>query len=129
MEELLKLVGLPDAKDMMPAELSGGMKKRVGLARALAMEPQIVYYDEPTAGLDPVMTMTISRLIKKTQQKFNVTSLLVTHDMESVFTCADRVAMLYNGKIVQIGTVDEIKNSTNPVVRAFISGQELKKED
>ena len=93
------------------------------------MEPQIVYYDEPTAGLDPVMTMTISRLIKKTQQKFNVTSLLVTHDMESVFTCADRVAMLYNGKIVQIGTVDEIKNSTNPVVRAFISGQELKKED
>ena len=123
--ELLKLVGLPDAKDMMPAELSGGMKKRV----ALAMEPQIVYYDEPTAGLDPVMTMTISRLIKKTQQKFNVTSLLVTHDMESVFTCADRVAMLYNGKIVQIGTVDEIKNSTNPVVRAFISGQELKKED
>ena len=128
-EELLKLVGLPDAKDMIPAELSGGMKKRVGLARALAMEPQIVYYDEPTAGLDPVMTMTISRLIKKTQQKFNVTSLLVTHDMESVFTCADRVAMLYNGKIVQIGTVDEIKNSTNPVVRAFISGQELKKED
>lgn len=128
-EELLKLVGLPDAKDMMPAELSGGMKKRVGLARALAMEPQIVYYDEPTAGLDPVMTMTISHLIKKTQQKFNVTSLLVTHDMESVFTCADRVAMLYNGKIVQIGTVDEIKNSTNPVVRAFISGQELKKED
>ena len=127
--ELLKLVGLPDAKDMMPAELSGGMKKRVGLARALAMEPQIVYYDEPTAGLDPVMTMTISRLIKKTQQKFKVSSLLVTHDMESVFTCADRVAMLYNGKIVQIGTVDEIKNSTNPVVRAFISGQELKKED
>ena len=128
-EELLKLVGLPDAKDMMPAELSGGMKKRVGLARALAMEPQIVYYDEPTAGLDPVMTMTISRLIRQTQRQFGVTSLLVTHDMESVFTCADRVAMLYNGKIVQIGTVDEIKNSTNPVVRAFISGQELKKED
>lgn len=128
-QTLLQLVGLPDAKDMMPAELSGGMKKRVGLARALAMEPQIVFYDEPTAGLDPVMTMTISRLIRKAQEKVGIASLLVTHDMESVFVAADRVAMLYNGKIVQIGTVDEIKNSTNPVVRAFISGQELKKED
>ena len=128
-DELLKLVGLPDAKNMMPAELSGGMKKRVGLARALAMQPQIVFYDEPTAGLDPVMTMTISRLIRQTQRQFGVSSLLVTHDMESVFTSADRVAMLYNGKIVQVGTVEEIKNSTNPVVCAFISGQELKKED
>ena len=128
-DELLQLVGLPNTKEMMPAELSGGMKKRVGLARALAMQPQIVFYDEPTAGLDPVMTMTISRLIRQTQEKFGVTSLLVTHDMESVFTSADRVAMLYNGKIVQVGTVEEIKNSTNPVVRAFISGQELKKED
>ena len=128
-DELLQMVGLPDTKEMMPAELSGGMKKRVGLARALAMQPQVVFYDEPTAGLDPVMTMTISRLIRKTQEKFEVTSLLVTHDMESVFTSADRVAMLYNGKIVQIGTVEEIKNSTNPIVRAFISGQELKKGD
>jgi phospholipid/cholesterol/gamma-HCH transport system ATP-binding protein len=128
-DELLQMVGLPDTKAMMPAELSGGMKKRVGLARALAMQPQVVFYDEPTAGLDPVMTMTISRLIRKTQEKFGVTSLLVTHDMESVFTSADRVAMLYNGKIVQVGTVEEIKNSTNPIVRAFISGQELKKGD
>ena len=128
-DELLQMVGLPDTKEMMPAELSGGMKKRVGLARALAMQPQVVFYDEPTAGLDPVMTMTISRLIRKTQEKFGVTSLLVTHDMESVFTSADRIAMLYNGKIVQIGTVEEIKNSTNPIVRAFISGQELKKGD
>ena len=128
-DALLQMVGLPDTKEMMPAELSGGMKKRVGLARALAMQPQVVFYDEPTAGLDPVMTMTISRLIRKTQEKFGVTSLLVTHDMESVFTSADRVAMLYNGKIVQVGTVEEIKNSTNPVVRAFISGQELKKGD
>ena len=127
--ELLQMVGLPDTKEMMPAELSGGMKKRVGLARALAMQPQVVFYDEPTAGLDPVMTMTISRLIRKTQEKFGVTSLLVTHDMESVFTSADRVAMLYNGNIVQVGTVEEIKNSTNPIVRAFISGQELKKGD
>jgi phospholipid/cholesterol/gamma-HCH transport system ATP-binding protein len=123
------MVGLPGTEVMMPAELSGGMKKRVGLARALAMEPQIVFYDEPTAGLDPVMTMTISRLIRKTQQRLGVASLLVTHDMESVFMAADRIAMLYNGKIVQVGTVDEIKNSSNPVVRAFISGQELKKED
>jgi phospholipid/cholesterol/gamma-HCH transport system ATP-binding protein len=128
-DELLQMVGLPDTKAMMPAELSGGMKKRVGLARALAMQPQVVFYDEPTAGLDPVMTMTISRLIRKTQEKFGVTSLLVTHDMESVFTSADRVAMLYNGNIVQVGTVEEIKNSTNPIVRAFISGQELKKGD
>ena len=127
--ELLEMVGLPGTEAMMPAELSGGMKKRVGLARALAMEPQIVFYDEPTAGLDPVMTMTISRLIRKTQQRLGVASLLVTHDMESVFMAADRIAMLYNGKIVQVGTVDEIKNSSNPVVRAFISGQELKKED
>ena len=127
--ELLEMVGLPGTEAMMPAELSGGMKKRVGLARALAMEPQIVFYDEPTAGLDPVMTMTISRLIRKTQQRLGVASLLVTHDMESVFMAADRIAMLHNGKIVQVGTVDEIKNSSNPVVRAFISGQELKKED
>ena len=127
--ELLEMVGLPGTEAMMPAELSGGMKKRVGLARALAMEPQIVFYDEPTAGLDPVMTMTISRLIRKTQQRLGVASLLVTHDMESVFMAADRIAMLYNGKIVQVGTVDEIKNSNNPVVRTFISGQELKKGD
>lgn len=127
--DLLQMVGLPDTAKMMPSELSGGMKKRVGLARALAMQPQIVFYDEPTAGLDPVMTMTISRLIRKTQQQLGVTSLLVTHDMESAFLAADRIAMLYNGRIVQVGTVPEIKNSTNPVVRAFISGQELKKED
>ncbi len=127
--ELLEMVGMPGTEQMMPAELSGGMKKRVGLARALAMRPQMVFYDEPTSGLDPVMTMTISRLIRKTQQQMGVTSLLVTHDMESVFYAADRIAMLYDGKIVQIGTVDEIKNSTNPVVAAFIRGQEWKEED
>lgn len=126
---LLDMVGMPGTEKMLPAELSGGMKKRVGLARALAIQPKIVFYDEPTSGLDPVMTMTISRLIRKTQQKLGVASLLVTHDMESVFFTADRVAMLYNGKIVQSGTVDEIRNSTNPVVKAFINGQELKRED
>ena len=114
---------------MLPAELSGGMIKRVGLARALAMQPQMVFYDEPTSGLDPVMTMTISRLIRKTQQTLGVTSVLVTHDMESAYYAADRIAMLYNGRIVQIGTVAEIKNSTNPIVKAFINGTELKEEE
>lgn len=128
-KNLLEMVGMPGTEKMLPAELSGGMKKRVGLARALAMQPKIVFYDEPTSGLDPVMTMTISRLIRKTQQQLGVASLLVTHDMESVFFTADRVAMLYNGKIVQAGTVEEIKNSINPVVKAFINGQELKRED
>ena len=126
---LLQLVGLPKTEKLWPAELSGGMKKRVGLARALAMQPEILYYDEPTSGLDPVMTMTISRLIRKTQQQLGVSSLLVTHDMESVFVAADRIAVLYNGKIVQIGTVEEIKHSSNPVVQAFINGQELEREE
>lgn len=126
---LLEMVGMPGTQSMMPAELSGGMKKRVGLARALAMQPQVVFYDEPTSGLDPVMTMTISRLIRKTQQTLGVTSVLVTHDMESAYFAADRIAMLYKGKIVQVGTSDEIKRSRNPIVRAFVNGLELKEED
>lgn len=126
---LLEMVGMPGTQSMMPAELSGGMKKRVGLARALAMQPQVVFYDEPTSGLDPVMTMTISRLISKTQQTLGVTSVLVTHDMESAYFAADRIAMLYKGKIVQVGTPDEIKRSRNPIVHAFVNGLELKEED
>lgn len=126
---LLEMVGMPGTQSMMPAELSGGMKKRVGLARALAMQPQVVFYDEPTSGLDPVMTMTISRLIRKTQQALGVTSVLVTHDMESAYFAADRIAMLYKGKIVQVGTPDEIKRSRNPIVHAFVNGLELKEED
>ena len=126
---LLEMVGMPGTQSMMPAELSGGMKKRVGLARALAMQPQVVFYDEPTSGLDPVMTMTISRLIRRTQQTLGVTSVLVTHDMESAYFAADRIAMLYKGKIVQVGTPDEIKRSRNPIVRAFVNGLELKEED
>lgn len=125
---LLELVGMPGTQELWPAELSGGMKKRVGLARALAMEPALVFYDEPTSGLDPVMTMTISRLIRKTQQQLGVTSLLVTHDMESAYLAADRIAMLHRGQIAQLGTVEEIKNSTNPVVQAFIYGLEYKEE-
>ncbi len=128
-QELLDMVGMPGTQQLLPSELSGGMKKRVGLARALAMQPEMVFYDEPTSGLDPVMTMTISRLIRKTQQALGVTSVLVTHDMESAYYAADRIAMLYNGCIVQIGTVAEIQNSTNPVVHAFVNGLELKEEE
>lgn len=126
---LLELVGMPGTEKLQPSELSGGMKKRVSLARALAIEPDIVLYDEPTSGLDPVMTMTISKLIRKTQKKLGVTSLLVTHDMESCYACADRIAMIYNGKIAQVGTVDEIRNSSNPIVRAFVNGWEFKEEE
>lgn len=126
---LLELVGMPGSENLMPSELSGGMKKRVGLARALAIDPKIVLYDEPTSGLDPIMTTTISKLIRKTQEHLGVTSLLVTHDMESCYVCADRIAMLYKGKIVQVGTVEEIKNSSNPIVQAFIHGWEFKEEE
>lgn len=126
--QMLDLVGLPDTQDLYPAELSGGMKKRVGLARAIAVNPEIVLYDEPTAGLDPIMSRNISRLIKKTQEQLHVTSVLVTHDMQSAFYVADRVAMLYEGHIVAIGTAEEMKNSTNPIVKAFIEGREIKEQ-
>lgn len=126
--QMLDLVGLPGTQDLYPAELSGGMKKRVGLARAIAVNPEIVLYDEPTAGLDPIMSRNISRLIKKTQERLHVTSVLVTHDMQSAFYAADRVAMLYEGHIVAIGTAEEMKNSTNPIVKAFIEGREIKEQ-
>lgn len=126
--QMLDLVGLPGTQDLYPAELSGGMKKRVGLARAIAVNSEIVLYDEPTAGLDPIMSRNISRLIKKTQEQLHVTSVLVTHDMQSAFYAADRVAMLYEGHIVAIGTAEEMKNSTNPIVKAFIEGREIKEQ-
>lgn len=126
--QMLDLVGLPGTQDLYPAELSGGMKKRVGLARAIAVNPEIVLYDEPTAGLDPIMSRNISRLIKKTQEQLHVTSVLVTHDMQSAFYAADRVAMLYEGHIVAIGTAEDMKNSTNPIVKAFIEGREIKEQ-
>ena len=126
--QMLDLVGLPGTQNLYPAELSGGMKKRVGLARSLAGNPEIVLYDEPTAGLDPIMSRNISRLIKKTQEQLHVTSVLVTHDMQSAFYAADRVAMLYEGHIVAIGTAEEMKNSTNPIVKAFIEGREIKEQ-
>ena len=127
-DEMLELVGLPQSKEQYPAELSGGMKKRVGLARAIANRPEIVLYDEPTAGLDPIMSNNISRLIRKTQQQLQVTSVLVTHDMESAFYAADRLAMLYKGKIVALGTVEEIRNGHNQIVDAFVRGKEIREE-
>ncbi|NOZ22568.1 MAG: ABC transporter ATP-binding protein [Planctomycetes bacterium] len=119
-KEKLALVGLDGKQDLMPAEISGGMKKRVGLARALALEPEVLLYDEPTAGLDPVMSQNIDDLIVSMKKQLNMTSVVVTHDMISTLTIADRVAMLDDGKIVTVGTPREIENSSEPVVREFI---------
>jgi len=118
----LKLVGLQGFESYMPSELSGGMKKRAGLARAIALDPEIVFYDEPTAGLDPVACAVIDQLILDLTRKLNITSVVVTHNMESVFRIAGRVAMLYKGKLLQVGSVDEIRDSENPVVRQFVKG-------
>jgi phospholipid/cholesterol/gamma-HCH transport system ATP-binding protein len=121
--EMLNMVGLPNTEKSYPAELSGGMKKRVSLARAIALEPEIVFYDEPTAGLDPIMANVISELILQTKATFGVTSLLVTHDMESAFMAADKIAMLNEGHIEAMGTVEQIKKSSNPLVQQFIRGE------
>jgi phospholipid/cholesterol/gamma-HCH transport system ATP-binding protein len=119
----LELVGLRGFQDLMPSQLSGGMKKRVGLARAIVMDPQIVFYDEPSAGLDPIVGAVIDKLILDLSKKLSITSVVVTHDMNSVFRIADRIAMLYQGKVLQIGTRDEIKNTDNDLIRQFINGQ------
>ncbi|OIO38479.1 MAG: ABC transporter ATP-binding protein [Candidatus Omnitrophica bacterium CG1_02_46_14] len=120
--ESLELVGLDGIEDLKPSELSGGMKKRVALARAICMRPEILLYDEPTTGLDPIMADAINDLIIAMNEKLKVTSIVVTHDMTSCYKIASRIAMMYQGKIVQIGTPDEIRNSKDPVVRQFISG-------
>ena len=122
-DEKLSILQLTDAKYKMPADISGGMKKRVGLARALIRDPEIILYDEPTSGLDPVMSEVINQLILQLKRDFCVTSFVVTHDMRSAYTIADRIAMLYQGKLVQCDTPDNIKNTTNPVVRQFIEGK------
>ncbi|MBF0532255.1 MAG: ABC transporter ATP-binding protein [Candidatus Omnitrophica bacterium] len=119
----LKLVGLPGFETYLPSELSGGMKKRAGLARAIALDPEIVFYDEPTAGLDPVVCAVIDKLIVDLTKKLKITSIVVTHNMESVFRIADRVAMLYNGNLLQVGTAQEIRNSSDPIVQQFIKGE------
>jgi len=118
----LELVGLRGFEDLMPSQLSGGMRKRVGLARAIAMDPEIVFYDEPTAGLDPIVAGVIDKLILDLSKKLNITSVVVTHDMKSVFSIADRIAMLYDGKVLEIGTPNEIKMSKNQMVQQFTSG-------
>ena len=123
--ERLEQVGLPDTQAAYPAELSGGMKKRVSLARATALQPEIVLYDEPTAGLDPIMSENINDLIVKTRETMGVTSILVTHDMHSVFKVADRIALLYETRIAAIGTVEEMRNNPHPVLQKFINGQNM----
>ncbi len=120
--EKVKMVGLEGVEDLRPSELSGGMKKRVGLARAIAMEPEILLYDEPTTGLDPIMADAINDLIVEMKKKLNVTGVAITHDMVSAYKIGDRIAMLYKGKIIGVGTPEEIKNSQDPVVHQFITG-------
>ncbi len=120
--ECLALVGLVDSDDKLPSELSGGMKKRAALARAIVMEPEYILYDEPTTGLDPITGDAINDLIIKTQKELGVTSIVVTHDMASAFKVADRMAMLSRGKIVFTGTVDQVRSTDHPMVRQFIEG-------
>lgn len=120
--EKLKMVGLVGVENLSPAELSGGMKKRVGLARAIAHEPEILLYDEPTTGLDPITADAINDLIIEMRERLAVTSVAITHDMHSAYKIAGRISMLYEGKIIQTGSPDEIKNTDNPVVRQFITG-------
>ena len=120
--ESLEMVGLKGIENLRPSELSGGMKKRVALARAICMKPEILLYDEPTTGLDPITAAAIDELIVRLHDQLKVTSIVVTHDMISVFKIASRVAMMYQGRIQQTGSVDEIRNSKDPVVQQFITG-------
>ncbi len=121
--EALALVDLTGTEEQLPAELSGGMRKRVGIARAIALRPRYILYDEPTTGLDPVTAAVIDRLMVRTREHLNVTGVVVTHDMRSAYTVGDRIAMLYEGRIRQVGTVAEIQETEDPVVRQFIEGR------
>ncbi|MEA3470719.1 MAG: ABC transporter ATP-binding protein [Thermodesulfobacteriota bacterium] len=118
----LRAVGLTGVEEMMPSELSGGMKKRAGLARAIAMHPEVVLFDEPTTGLDPVMTEAINELIINTQESFNLTCVATSHNMQSIFTIGHKIAMIYDGRIVAYGTPEEIRKSENPVLKQFLAG-------
>jgi phospholipid/cholesterol/gamma-HCH transport system ATP-binding protein len=118
----LHAVGLTGVEGKMPSELSGGMRKRVGLARAIAMNPQIVLFDEPTTGLDPVMTEAINRLIIDTQKRYKFTCVVISHDIQSIFEISDRIAMLYEGKIIEEGTPEQMRTSQNPVIVQFLAG-------
>lgn len=125
----LGAVNLPGIEGMHPADLSGGMRKRVGLARAVALRPEVLLYDEPTTGLDPINTDRVNHLIMNMKERLSVTSVVVTHDMKSAFTVSDRVAMVCDGRIVCAGTVDEFRSSPLPLVRDFIEGRAPKDED
>jgi phospholipid/cholesterol/gamma-HCH transport system ATP-binding protein len=119
----LALVDLPDTQARYPAELSGGMRKRVGIARAIALQPSYILYDEPTSGLDPVTSAVIDELMVRTRKELGVTGVVVTHDMRSAYTVGDRIAMLYQGKVRQEGTIAEIQATRDPIVRQFIEGR------
>jgi phospholipid/cholesterol/gamma-HCH transport system ATP-binding protein len=121
--EKLGLVGLSGIEEKMPSELSGGMRKRVALARAIALEPDILLFDEPTTGLDPIMTASIDQLIIETQRRFQMTCVVISHDIQSVFRIAHNIAMLYDGKIIEEGTPEVFRQSTNPVVQDFLEGR------
>jgi phospholipid/cholesterol/gamma-HCH transport system ATP-binding protein len=121
--ESLRLVGLRDVERLMPHELSGGMKKRVGLARAIAYRPEILLYDEPSTGIDPIRADAINSLINDLKEQLRVTSVVITHDMASCNRVADRIAMLYEGRIIQVGTPRDIQKSSNPVIQQFIRGE------
>lgn len=121
--EALELVDLPSVADRYPAELSGGMRKRVGIARAIALRPKYILYDEPTTGLDPVTSAVMDQLMVRMRDTLGVTGIVITHDMRSAYTVGTRIAMLYEGRVRQAGTVEEIQHSTDPVVRQFIEGR------
>ena len=122
-DEALDLVDLPNVAPRFPAELSGGMRKRVGIARAIALRPKYLLYDEPTTGLDPVTSAVIDELMIRMRDRLGVTSIVITHDMRSAYRVGTRIAMLYEGRVRQCGTVEEIRQSTDPVVRQFIEGR------
>ena len=121
--DALRLVDLPDTGSRYPAELSGGMRKRVGIARAIALRPRYILYDEPTTGLDPVTSAVMDQLMVRTREQLGVTGIVVTHDMRSAYTVGDRIAMLYEGRVRQVGSVAEIQGSADPNVRQFIEGR------
>ena len=128
-EQSLALVGLPGIEAMRPSDLSGGMKKRVGLARTLALQPEVILYDEPTTGLDPINTARINHLIVGIQRALKLTSVVVTHDMGTAFTVSDRLAMIGRGRVLLVGTKEDFRKTTNPAVRDFIEGHAPESED